>query len=47
MKDYASAKAQFDAILAYDPPKAIRERHKKTFDRTREYLEKISSQSNY
>jgi tetratricopeptide (TPR) repeat protein len=45
LKDYVSAKAQFDAILAYDPPKAIRERHKKTFDHTRDYLDKIKAQN--
>jgi hypothetical protein len=44
MRDFKSAKADFDAILAYDCPKAIKDRHKKTFQRTIEYLDKIKAQ---
>jgi tetratricopeptide (TPR) repeat protein len=45
LRDFASAKVQFEAILAYNPSKAIRERHKKTYERTKDYLEKIKAQS--
>jgi tetratricopeptide (TPR) repeat protein len=44
MRDFKSAKADFDAILAYDCSKAIKDRHKKTFQRTIEYLDKIKAQ---
>ncbi|HBC47172.1 MAG TPA: hypothetical protein DEO84_09410 [candidate division Zixibacteria bacterium] len=44
MRDFKAAKAEFEAILAYNPPKEIRERHKKTYQRSREYIEKIKKQ---
>jgi tetratricopeptide (TPR) repeat protein len=45
LRDFASAKVQFDAILAYNPSKAIRDRHKKTYERTKDYLDKIKTQT--
>jgi hypothetical protein len=35
------AKSEFDALLAYNPPKDIRERHSKTYLRAKDYLKKI------
>lgn len=44
MRNYSSAKSEFDALLAYDPPKSIRERHSKTYLRAKDYLKKIKAQ---
>lgn len=40
MKDYENAKEDFEALLSYKISKEVRERHKKTLEKTREYLEK-------
>jgi tetratricopeptide (TPR) repeat protein len=45
LREYASARVQFDAILAYNPSKAIRERHKKINERTKDYLDKIEKKN--
>jgi tetratricopeptide (TPR) repeat protein len=43
MRHYTPAKAEFDALLAYNPPKDIRERHSKTYLRAKDYLKKIKA----
>jgi len=43
LKNYPAAKDEFKALLAYNPSKEIRERHKKTYIRTREYLDLIQT----
>ncbi|UCE67183.1 MAG: hypothetical protein JSU85_04000 [Candidatus Zixiibacteriota bacterium] len=41
MKKYEDARLEFDTLLSYDVPKKTRDRHKKTYEKTKEYLEKI------
>jgi tetratricopeptide (TPR) repeat protein len=43
LHDYKSAKFEFDALMAYDPPKSVRERHSQTYLRAKDYLKKIKA----
>jgi tetratricopeptide (TPR) repeat protein len=43
MKDYRGAKEQFDTLLSYKISKEVRKRHKKTLEKTREYLKKTEN----
>jgi len=44
MKDYEKAKEDFEALLSYKISKEVRDRHKETIKKTREYLEKTEKQ---
>lgn len=46
LHNYNAAEAEFRILLSYDPPKTVRVRHKKTYDKTAEALEKIAAQKN-
>jgi len=41
MRKYEDARKEFNTLLSYDTPKKIRDRHKKIYKKTEEYLEKI------
>jgi tetratricopeptide (TPR) repeat protein len=41
LQKYEEAQKEFQTILSYKPSKAVRDRHRKTFQKTNEYLEKI------
>ena len=45
LKKYKEAELEFRAILSYKPSREIRDRHGKTFQKTKEYLEKIGIES--
>jgi tetratricopeptide (TPR) repeat protein len=38
MGNYKAAEAEFNTLLSYNPSKDVREKHKKIFEKTREYL---------
>jgi len=44
MKKYKEAEQEFRTLLSYKPSKEIQERHIKTFQKAREYLEKINTE---
>jgi hypothetical protein len=44
-KDYPGAEDDFRTLLSYKVSKEIKERHKKTLKKTREYLEKIENKN--
>lgn len=46
LKNYNAAEAEFRILLSYDPPKSVRARHKKTYEKTAEALEKIAQRKN-
>ena len=41
LKKYEDARLEFDTLLSYEVPKKTRDRHKKTYKKTQDYLEKI------
>ena len=41
LKNYNAAKAEFNILLSYDAPQSVRARHKKTYEKTAEFLNKI------
>jgi tetratricopeptide (TPR) repeat protein len=43
LKNYNAAEAEFRILLSYDPPISVRIRHKKTYEKTEEALEKIAA----
>lgn len=45
MRKYDVARAEFETLLAYDPPSKVKERLQKTFAHARDYLEKIKAQT--
>jgi tetratricopeptide (TPR) repeat protein len=46
MRKYEDAREEFDILLSYDAPKKTRDRHKKVYEKTEEYLEKIYNRLN-
>jgi tetratricopeptide (TPR) repeat protein len=42
LQDFKSAKTEFETLLSYNPSAEIRDRHKKTFNKARDYLAKIN-----
>lgn len=44
LRRYEDAREEFATLISYDVSKEVRNRHKKTFEKAREYLEKIERQ---
>lgn len=43
MRDYRGAETEFQTLMSYKASKEVKNRHKKTFEKTREYMRKIKS----
>ncbi|UCC81089.1 MAG: hypothetical protein JSW64_06950 [Candidatus Zixiibacteriota bacterium] len=45
LRRYEDAEEEFKTLISYNVSKEVRDRHKKTFEKTREYLEKIENRT--